>query len=286
MRIVITLVALLWFGLPLQAEVAGQRAPELQAAVGDWLAGNERDALPALAGLATKGNGAARLLLGQIDSFPALQGDWLGALSRDQRIVVLRAPGGLSGTRWTKGLDDPVALAWARLWDTAATTQVILDFARLGEPRAARFAGLTLARRQRAGFAAVAEDPAYPTGLRAYALRETGADAGGLDPADPQLAVLGQVPDPTGLARWAASAPEADALAALCEVRCPDEDAAICLPSAVQGVGGHWGLMPLGSPVEALVPSPVFNRSPRGIAATLRHLRGPLASACLTAALK
>ena len=287
MRLILVLILLstLWLAFPGRAEVAGRHDPELQAAIGDWLAGDEAAALPVLAGLAAQGNAAARLLLGQIDSFPGLQGDWLASLSRDARIAVMRAPGGLSGVRWTNGLDDPGADVWARLWDTGATPQVILDFARIGEPRAARFAALTLARRQRHGFAAVAGDPAYPDALQAYALRETGTP-GNLHPADPQRAVLGQVPDLAGFADWAETADAADPVVALCETLCPSEAPAICRPAALQALGGFWGLMPLGSPVEALVPSEVFNRSPRGIAATLRHMRGPVDSACLTAALK
>ena len=284
--VIVILLAVLWLALPGSAlpglaEVAGRRDPELQAAVGDWLSGNERDALPALAGLAAGGNTAARLLLGQIDSFPSLQGDWLAGLARDDRIAVLRAPGGISGLRWTRGLDDPVARAWARLWDTVATAQVIVDFARLGEPRAARFAALTLARRQRQGFAGVADDPAYPVELRAYVLRETGGDQGGLHPSDPQVAVLGRAVDLEGFAAWAEGAKVADPVVALCQTLCPAEEPAICRPAALQALGGFWGLTPLGSPVEALVSSDVFNRSPRGIAATLRHMRGPIASTCL-----
>jgi len=286
MRVILILCAVMWLASPARSEVAGQRDPEMQAAIGDWLSGNEADALPVLAGLAAGGNSAARLLLGQIDSFPALQGDWLAGLARAERIAVLRAPGGLSGVRWTRGLDDPVAQAWARLWDTAATAQVIVDFARLGEPRAARFAALTLARRQRQGFAAVAGDPDYPDSLRAYVLRETGGDAAGLDPADPQVAVLGQEPDLAGFSAWAEGAGVTDPVLALCETLCPAEPAAICRPAALRALGGFWGLMPLGSPVEALVPSAVFNRTPRGITATLHHMRGPVDSLCLMQALK
>jgi len=289
MRLILVLLGILWLALPARSEVARPTDPEVQAAIGDWLSGNETEALPALAGMAGQGNTAAQLLLAQIDSFPALQGDWLAGLSRAERIAVLRSAGGLSGVRWTKQgplLDDPVAVAWVRLWDTAATPHVIVEFARLGEPRAARFAAMTLARRQRHGFAAVAEDPAYPASLRAYAVREGWRVPGsGIDPADPQRAVLGQVPDLAGFAAWADTAPEADAVVALCETMCVAEPPAICRPAALQALGGYWGLMPLGSPVEALVPSAVFNRSPRGIAATLRHMRGPADSACLTEAL-
>ncbi len=286
MRNLMILIAVLCLAMPARSEVAGQRDPEVQAAIGDWLSGNERDALPALAGLAASGNAAARLLLGQIDSFPALQGDWLAGLDRAGRIAVLRAPGGLSGRRWTAGLDDPVAQVWARLWDTTANAQVVLDFSRLGEMRAAQFAALTLARRQRAGFAAVSGDPAYPASLQAYALRETGGGAGGLHPGDPQRAVLGQDVDLAQFSDWAATAPQADAVVALCETLCPSEPAAVCRPAALQALGGFWGLMPLGSPVEALLPSAVFNRSPRGIDATLRQMRGGGESACLRDALE
>ncbi len=286
MRGLLILLSVIWFGLPVQAEVAGQRDPEFQAAVGDWLAGNEVDALPVLAGLAARENAAARLLLGQIDGFPAFQGDWLAGLARDARIAVLRRPGGLSGQRWTNGLDDPVAQTWAQLWDTSTTAEVINDFATLGEPRAARFAGLTLARRQRQGFAAAADHPGYPASLRAYAMREGWKAPVAPDPADLQWAVLGLAPDPAGFAVWAATAPEADAVVALCETICASEPAEICLSAAVHGLGGYWGVMVLGSPVEALVASAVFNRSPRGVAATLRHMDGPLQSQCLTRALQ
>lgn len=286
MRVLFILLAILSLNLAARAEVQGRDDPELQAAVGDWLAGNEADALPALAALAVAGNTAARLLLTQIDSFPALQGDWLAALPRADRIAVLRAPGGVSGQRWTRELDDPIAQAWVRLWDTSATPQVIVDFARLGEPRAARFAALTLARRQRQGFAAVGDDPAYPASLQAYVLAETGGDARSLHPADPQLSVLGRQPDAAGFSGWAETVADADPVIALCETLCPHEDPGLCRPAALQGMGGYWGLMPLGSPVEALVPSPVFNRSPRGLDSTLRSLRGPMDSACLTDRLK
>lgn len=292
MRAVLILIAVMWLALPARSDVAGQDDPELQAAIGDWLAGNEAQALPAMADMAAGGNTAARLLLGQIDSFPALQGDWLGGLSRADRIAVLRAPGRMSGLRWTKGLDDPVAQVWARLWDTSATAQVIVDFARLGEPRAARFAALTLARRQRAGFAMVANDPAYPAALRAYAVREwqktdpQQAAAESFDPGDPQVEVLGQTVDPVRFSEWAATAALADPVLALCEALCPAEDPAICRPAALTGLGGFWGLAALGSPVEALVPSAVYNRSPRGLAVTLRQIRGPVESACLKQALQ
>ena len=289
MRMVLILFFMLGLAVPARAEVVRNISPAVQAAVGDWLAGREAAALGALATLAANGDPMARLWLAQIDSFAALQGDWLAALPRAQRIAVLRQPGGLSGRRWStvETLQaDPIAMAWAQLWETGASPQVVLDFARLGEPRAAQFAALTLARRQRSGFAKVAGDPAYPRSLWAYAMREGWMPLqGGLDPADPQRAILGQPVDLAGFSDWAALAPEADALVALCEVLCPAEPAAVCRPAALQALGGYWGLMPLGSPVEAIVSSDVFNRSTKGIGTTLRYMHGPVTSACLTNAI-
>ena len=292
MRRILILLSLMWLALPAQSEVAGQRDPEVQAAIGDWLSGNEADALPALAALAAQGNTAARLLLGQIDSFPGLQGDWLAELTRTERIAVLRRPGGLSGQRWTTGLDDPVAKTWARLWNTDATPQVVVDFAKLGEPRAAQFAALTLARRQRHGFAAAAQDTAYPPALLAYAIRElraadperAGAAERALHPADPQRAVIGLEPLRTGFADWASTAPQADPVVALCETLCPAQPTAACQRAALDALNGHWGLISLGSPVEALIPSLAFNRSPRGVAFALAAMTKPSGSACLTQA--
>jgi len=294
MRWILGFIMVVGLAGAVRAEMAGQRDPEFQAAVGDWLAGNEVDALPALAGLAAAGHTAAQVLLGQIDSFPALQGNWLAGIGRVDRIALLRAPGGVSGVRWTRLAQDPVAAAWGRLWDTQVSAQIIVDFAGLGEPRAARFAGLTLARRQRQGFAAIADDPAYPVALLAYAVQEwqegdpaqAVAALNTIAPADPQRAVLGLEPDIAGFADWAAEVPEADAIVALCETVCPDEPAGQCRPAALRGLGGYWGMMPLGSPVEALVSSTAFNRSERGLAATLRHMTGPTQSLCLNAALK
>ena len=290
MRAILIFLSVMWLALPVRAETVRKISPAVQAAAREWLAGQEADALRAFAKLAADGDVSARLWLGQIDSFAALQGDWLGQLGRADRIAVLRQPGGFSGRHWTKAATpqtDPIAMAWAQLWDTGTGAEVILQFARLGETRAARFAALTLARRQRLGFAGIADDPDYPPSLWAYAMREGWLPPqGGLDAADPQRAILGQAFDSERFSNWVATAPEADAVVALCEVLCPTEPATVCRPAALQALGGYWGLMPLGSPVEAIVPSPLFNRSPAGIATTLRHMKGPVDSACLTAALK
>ena len=289
MRIILALMVVLCLASVGRTETARVADAEFDAIRTVWLDGNEADALPALARLAASGHAPAQLLLGQIDRFAALQGRWVAGLSRTDRIAVLRQPGGMSGQNWTTAharLKDPRAAAWLALWNTDATTQIILDFAHLNEPRAAQFAALTLSRRQQHGFAAVADHPDYPPSLWAFAMRDGWVPPGkGLHPADPQWVILGQGHDLAGFSAWATSAPQADAVVALCEVLCPSEDPAICRPATLTGLGGYWGLMPLGSPVEFIIPSDVFNRSPKGIEATLRQMRGPVESACLTDAL-
>lgn len=289
MRLALALIAVVCLASPARTEVVNSADTDFDAAHADWLSGNEADALPALAELAANGHASARLLLGQIDRFPAFQGAWVAGLSRADRIAVLRQSGGLSGQNWTKELallGEPISAAWVALWDTDATTQIILEFAHLGESRAAQFAALTLSRRQQHGFAAIADDRDYAPNLWAFAMREGWVPpSAGLHPADPQRAVLGQEPDLTGFSEWAATASEAGAVVALCEVLCPSEDPAICRPAALMGLGGYRGLMQLGSPVEFIVASDVFNRSPKGIDATLRSIRWPVESACLTDAL-
>lgn len=289
MRSFLALITLVCLTSVASPETVPDADAEFDAALAEWLAGNEAVAVPAFAKLAKDSQASAQLLLGQIDRFAAFQGDWLAALPRADRIAMLRQPGGLSGQNWTderaeKG--DPTAAAMVRLWDIKASASVILEFARVKEPRAARFAALTLARRQQHGFAAIADQTDYPASLRGFAMRDGWALQGdGLHPADPQRAVLGKSIDLEGFSDWATTAPEADAVVALCEVLCPTEAPAICRPAALTGLGGYWGLMLLGSPVERIVRSDIFNRSPKGIETTLSQMTGPVESACLTNAL-
>lgn len=263
------------------ADVAGQSDPAFSAAFTQWLAGDEAGSVPALATLAQKGNIAAQLTLGMIDSTPVLQGDWLMAQDRSARIALLRVPGGISGGSWLAATDDPVAAGWLRLWDQAATPEVVLDFARLGEPRAARVAALALAARQVQGFAAVAGQAAYPPILQVYAVLEQqksdiSAAASGLaqmEAGDPQRSLLAPMPDDAALADWLARRQEGAPLIAFCAARCADEPAAACLVAAFEAVGGYHGLMRLGSPFEGLISSERFNHTPQGLQITLRRMQ-------------
>jgi hypothetical protein len=289
--------SLLVLPLTAQAEISGQTSPDFQSALQGWLENDDETSVPALAALAQDGNVAAQVLLGLIDTTFNLQGDWLPTLPREARITVMRRPGGLSGTNWLSVASqaDPVATTWVKLWDGDATVSVVIDFARLGEARAARVAAMALAARQKRGFDTVADDPAFPAALMAYAIRDwqrTDPDraaqaSASLMPGDPQWAIIGQrLAFDAQVQTWLTSHPEGDALVALCETLCPQEPVAHCLAAAYDGMGGYHALMALGSPVEALISSHDFNRSPRGLDITLRRL--PMranASACLSARL-
>ncbi len=278
--------------------IAGQSDPVFEAAVDLWLADDEAAALPGLAALAQDQNAAAQILLGLIDTTPALQGDWLMGQPRAARIALLRAPGGLSGQNWMRSAaaTEPLAQTWLALWDADAPMTVILDFARLGEARAARVAAMTLASREMIGFAALAADPAYPAAARAFAIRDlrrsdplrAARDAALLAPADPQGEILGLRPNSQAdTAAWLASNPEGDALVAFCAVTCPDADQAACQAASYQALGGYWEVMDLGSPVEAIIASDRFNRSAAGRASVLRGMKGGgTDNACLAKALK
>ena len=265
--------------------IAGQSDPGFTAALTIWLADDEADALPALATLAAEGNRAAQVLLGLIDRTPPVQGPWLAARPRAERLALTRAPGGLSGRSWLGEAAADTALA--RLWlardAVAATPQTALALAALGEDRAARLALQAIAARQAGGFAAVADDPLYPPTMRYLVWREWAAspaaapdaatriarEIAALSPGDPQIHLhTGRRPPPAALDGWLATADLAAPLRATCTL-CPAEIAR-CLGTLYRLVGEYPGLAEFGSPSETLVPPGVWLASPRGRRASLR----------------
>lgn len=260
----------------------GATSPAFAEARNAWLAGDEESALPSLAALAARGNGAAQVLLGLIDKTPHLQGPWLSRLPRQARVSLMRAPGGISGRSWMHAASAqvPVAGLWLRLWDVSAGPDLALDFAAAGEPRAAREALLAALKREAGGFGAIVEAPGYPPALRALGWRdwqdegradEVAAGMAELHAGDPQRAILGQGPSREALADWVATDSAARPLAVLCEAICPGE-AQACAVAGYEALGGHGTLLTLGSPVEALIDGADFASSPRGQSATLRRM--------------
>jgi hypothetical protein len=264
------------------AIIPGKDEPAFRQALSDWLADDEAAALPALGTLADEGNTAAQVLLALIDKSPDLQGPWLSSRTREDRIAMMRAPGGLSGQSFMRHAAEvlPVAKLWVALWDMEAAPELISDFAALGEHRAARESVLTMVAREQSGIASLADDPDYPKALRYYIWREwlgspdhlpgLAEEIGGLHAGDPQRILSGEAVAPDALADWLMTAVEALPVRALCEARCPDT-ARSCVLALTDALGGPVRVMALGSPVESLIPARVFSDSPRGHAALLRR---------------
>lgn len=291
-RMLVTL-ALAAVGLvqPVQAvPVTGQDDPAFEAAVADWLAGREEPAIRALGQLAQGGNPAAQILLGLLDTTPAYQGDWQAALPRAERLKVLRAPGGLSGRSWmlAAAASEPLAQAWLRLWDGDADVAVVLDFARLGEARAAHMAARQLFTREKCCFAALAEDPAFPSFLMPLAIREWQASdpararaaLATLAPGDPGLRLFAAgPPEPADLLAWAENAPQGQRLLPILAAICPGSTSkAADLAAYLAQSGGYWGLAWIGPPSETLIDPDRYGASPQAARTALNLLRaGPLA---------
>jgi hypothetical protein len=263
------IAALMTLALPLQAEVrplAGQQDPAFQAALEAWLSGDEAKALPELAGLAAADNRAAQVLIGLIDVTPQYQGRWLYALSRPERVALMRAPldgsSGVSGQNWLRAAaaDEALAVAWVQLWDGNAKADVMLDFARLGEESATRTAAIRDWQ---------TTDPA-----RAKAAQEA------LPLADPGRALIGPYqPDPLALLALAETDPALGMLDRHLVALCPNSGDASArakrLAAALDMLGGWWGLADLGPPVEALIEPDRWVASAQGKAAFVRLLPDP-----------
>lgn len=253
--------------------IGGQEEPAFTAAMTDWLAGREEQAILGFAALAASGNAAARIHLALIDTTPAYQGDWLANLPRDQRIALLRRPGGLSGQSWMADAaeTEPLAQAWVTLWDSAAPVDLVLTFARAGEPRAAHMAARQLVLRERRGFDALAADPDFPPGLWALAIRDGAALR--LPPGDPGRRLLEPGPlDAQALVGWAKATPEGQALLIPLAALCPDSpDPGADLAAFLAQSGGVWALAWAGPPSANLTDPETYAQSPKAVE-TLRHL--------------
>jgi len=282
---------------PLRAQIAGAEDPRLMSALQQWLAAEELPALQAMAALAGEGNVAAQVFLGVVDATPAFQGPDLARLPRAERLALMRAPGGLSGTSWMRAAaaTDPLAQTWLRLWSGDATAQVVLDFAALGETRAARMAARQLFLREKRGFGVLAGDPAFPPSLLPLAIRDwqttdparAAAALQALHPGDPARGFLGLgAPAPDDLLDWAGDDPLGrhllPPLAALCPAPAPrGADLAAWMAQA----GGWWALAWAGPPVETLIPPDRLAASPMGQRLAINLMRkGDLADAARLAA--
>jgi hypothetical protein len=272
-------LALLAFpGIPALAEapIGGADAPELNFAIHRWLQNDEEVALTAFAALAQGGNQAAQLLLAVIDKTPALQGPWLAHLSREDRIAVLRQPGGLSGRSWLHALaDQPHGAAWLALMKPDTGPEVIAAFDALGEARAAREALVILASREDPRLHQI--DPAGVDPALIYLLWRGADDARRAElldhvaPDSPQRRLMDGTLDTARLEEWLAGSDLGAPLDAVCSEFCAGSRAA-CLSGGYMALASHNALLTLGSPAEALIPQAQFLSEPRGRSSVLRRM--------------
>lgn len=278
-------------------KATAQNSSGFDTAVESWLQGQEEPAIRALADLASKGDTKAQILLALIDTTLAYQGPWVRSLPRSERLKLLRAEGGISGQSWMKiaAQSSDLAQHWLNMWDGDAKAEVILDFARQGELRAAHLAARTLHAREKHGIGALADDPAFPEILLPAAILDWQRD----DPVKAKAAtqqltsgapgqrVLG-LGDPAAaeLYAWAKEAPQGRALLATLAALCPASQApAEDLAAFFAQSGGYWGLAWIGPPSETLIDPMRYATSPKAAEIAANLLRSaPLAAPDIMAA--
>lgn len=316
------LLLLLVVALPLRAEVPGQGDPAFSAALESWLKGEDAAALPAFAALAREGNAAAQLFLGQVEAATHLHAPVTATLSRAERIALLRQPGGISGESWLKAAQDvPLARALYEVRQPETRLAAIGFLGDAGEIRAVLPAVTPEFRhgnaapmipmltgpvfRPLAGFlarAALDEVEGYGPGMARPSAGQTSElratlDATGEADLD-RMIYAGYEPGQLNrvsraeidmVAGRLAAYPPLAPLTALCRRQCPEEPAR-CVLALINGGREGGAVLPWLSPVEGLLPTPVYQASPRFDADVLRQVAlsatGPRmaagASACIS----
>lgn len=261
-----------------QAEmISGSEIPEFRDALASWLDGDDLASVPRLAALAQEEeNIAARNLLGLIDKRASLQGPDLVALSREERIALLRAPGGISGRNWISHIVEESELArlWESLWQLRGGTEIAERFAELGEMRAARETLLVLISRFETGFNSELRTQSwYPESLMHLTETRTydPAEADQRPPGDPIRRFAGLTVAEEELKDWLSLSPYALPLRAACAQKCP-ETKEQCTLALYLALDGYSTLLLLGSPIAALIPEPEFAQSQRSINAVARRI--------------
>ncbi len=116
--------------------VPGEDASGYQAAVQLWLDGaDDLEALRQLSGLANEGNTAAQVLLARIGGHSHLISHVTDGLPRNERVALLRQPGGLSGRSWLEAAAElsPLASALSDSADRELRPEAVVPLFELGE---------------------------------------------------------------------------------------------------------------------------------------------------------
>lgn len=294
----LTVLLLAFLAGPLRAEIAGEEDPAFGAALEQWLAGEDAEALAGFAALARGGNAAAQVFLGQIEPAAYLHSQVTGGLQRKERIALLRQEGGLSGRSWLQAAAETTPLARALLDSREASARggAVAPLRAAGEVRA--LLPVLSGEANRGEIGTVAEallDPmlrpysGYVAQIAVQTLRY--GPASGERPS-PEVALdlrdrvefasdkvgegdrmlyffrpeelAGEVPggiDDT--ARIVAAVPVLAPLRAVCERLCPESSARCTMALAHAGAPSGNSAMALLSPVESLLTSERYRRAPR-----------------------
>lgn len=261
------LATLLALGL---GSVNQAQADPTDQALSQWLAGQEESALTVLSRQAHGGQARAQLALGLIDADPLYHGPWLMAQDRRTRIALLRQPGGISGRSWLRDLAHGSAPLWLSAWDGDATADILADFLKLGEDRAALAVALRLANRQKRGFDGLALAADSPVWLRLLAARDRVAAGQGemsipkdLSPGDPTFHHFlgGPLPDAPVLANWLGRDALAAPIRSYCAELCTDQAPVTCHLGLFAAIGGFPALARVRSPSPDLIAEDRFAAS-------------------------
>lgn len=244
----------------LMVQGAAAHATPFEDALAQWLNGNDLPALQLIADAAAAGDGDARLFLGTVEHMGELHGDGVAALDRAQRIALFRAPAGLSGTSWLDGLQGALPDLIRDLDSVRTAPETVIALDAMGETRLAREALRAQAKREYFDLVA-----ASLTGVPHMAAVVAGRAPSALDLPDVSAMNLSANPD-----------------AVLPRAVCGADCGAHCLEQIVVAIGGHAGLMQLGSPITALIPEDIWNDSTRAMMSVegLARLRGQSLPAC------
>ncbi len=293
---------LLAFPLELNAEarkLKGSESPEFAAAVQMWLQGDDLDSLEELSKLARSENRAAQVLLASIANRGILHRHATSGLTREERIALLRIPGGLSGRSWIAeaAKDEPLATALLQLSKSEERAAAIAALFELGEAQTALLAVESMLYRGDGKALIDLYDrlPAEAQPLLHWLLYQA-KNSGLNEYVGSALAAIELDAEELSLSRldWIALGPltivenrdVARAVTSLnrmvkpwtpvrsfCEERCQDTADACTTVGASLLFG--MGAFPLRSPLESAIPNSVYWSSPR--------MEGDLARATLNA---
>ena len=291
-------------------DLKGSEAPALQAAIEIWLQDNDEDSLPVFATLATEGNIAARLLLARIEATDQASSDFVGGLSRKERVELFRsnAGKGLFRPTWLKSekkTGNQFASTFLDSTALAVNISAIRMLYEIGEPEAAydliREAAANGSEEQKQELAIfLPEKSELIPYLRALQNPVAGFTAGhaalqqsigsnelqGPESDTRAAAKFVEFGYQTGvqtsefdqsnhyysdLANWIESASVTTPIATLCRRHC-GEDTRDCAITVFGLVGGYYKAIKFDSPIQTLIEQSRYVTSDRAVGMVLRRV--------------